>query len=255
MILTPQNIKDLNAHAIREFPKESCGLIVDGDYMPCFNYASKPEEDFSISGAVQSSLIIAGKKIEAVVHSHPNGPYFPSQLDMQGQIDTALPWVLVATDGALVSPPEIWGADTPVPAILGRTFMHGIRDCYSLARDVFKLGKVELAKQGVEWPFDPIVIHEYPRKDGWWGSHKKPDQDLYAENFMKEGFVRIQREEARPGDGFLMKIHSERLNHAGLLLTGGLLVHHLPTRLSRREPAGIWARAADIWVRYEGNNA
>lgn len=251
-VLSPQALLDVRKHALAEYPKECCGLIVSGAYLPCTNYALDPEKDFEIPAAVQMGVRAKGLEIEAIVHSHPNGPLFPSESDMIGQISSGLPWVLVACDGERVSPPEIWGDNSAIPPVIGREFMHGIRDCYSLVRDVYRLGKTELAKQGVEWPLDPIVLPDFARNDGWWGEPNKPLQNLYADNFVKVGFKVIPRESVEPGDAFLAKIRSDNLNHSGLLLANNLILHHLPMRLSRREPAGQWARVADIWVRFVG---
>jgi proteasome lid subunit RPN8/RPN11 len=253
-ILTAKNISDIKAHTIRDFPKEACGLIVDGDYLPCFNYATDPNKDFTIAAALQVKLKTDGKKIEAVVHSHPGGPLFPTDSDMIGQLATGVPWVLIATDGEITSTPEIWGGNAEIAPILGRSFMHGIRDCYSLARDTYGLGKEKLAQQSVLWPLESIILPEFPRADGWWGDTKKLGQTLYVDNFKKAGFVEIPREEAKPGDAFLMKIRSLTLNHCGILTSDGTIIHHLPGRLSHRTPAGIWARAAEIWVRYKGTS-
>jgi hypothetical protein len=44
----------------------------------------------------------------------------------------------------------------------------------------------------------------------------------------------------------------QRVNHGGVLLEHDQILHHLPTTISARNPAGLWARAADIWLRYEG---
>jgi len=250
--LTPANIEDIKAHARRDYPNEACGLIVDGAYVPCQNVASSPEKDFVIAAAMQVNLKAAGKTIQAVVHSHPNGPFFPSAADMKGQMETNLPWVLVATDGKDVSPPEVWGGDAPLAPVLGRSFLHGIRDCYSLCRDVYGLGKAELAKQGVNWSLDPIVLPDFARDDSWWGDPKTLKESLYVENYQKAGFVQIPRESCQPGDAFMMSIRAKTPNHAGVLCSDGLILHHLPGRLSGRMPAGLWARAAEIWLRYEG---
>jgi len=227
-------------------------MIVSGGYLPCVNYATNPKEDFNIPAAIQMGVRAKGLEIQAIVHSHPEGPSYPSEQDMTGQISTDIPWVLVMTDGVRVSPPEIWGGDAVIAPVIGREFLHGIRDCYSLIRDVFRIGNTALAGEGVDWPLPPILIPEYARADGWWGEPRRPKQNLYVENFKAAGFVEITREQIKPGDAFLTKIRSDNLNHAGLLLPNNLILHHLPQRLSRREPAGLWARAADTWVRYQG---
>lgn len=236
---------------MREFPRESCGLIVDDAYVPMPNRASNPEQDFRIAGA---DTIAYRGRIQAIVHSHPNGPDFPSMNDMKGQIATALPWIIVPCCEERTRALVVWSDNASPSPLLGRNFVHGVSDCYTLIKDAFRLGKNALADQGVTdaWPFDPIALAEFPREDDWWTPEGEGDgADLYAKGFASQGFRPIAREEARPGDVFLMKIRSKQLNHGGLLIANDLILHHLPGRLSLRAPAGIWARAADMWIRHD----
>lgn len=245
MIISPHVADAIRQHAIREYPKESCGLIVAGVYTPCFNYAIDP-----LHGAVISRVdyIRAGDQLEAVVHSHPNGPLFPSAEDMRSQIATAVPWIIVGTDGERCAEFTIWGDSLPIKPLIGRSFMHGVTDCFALVRDAFRLGRERLAAEDMEWPFEQMAFADVPRDDDWWDA----DQDLYYDALRPRGFREINISEVRPGDGFLCKIRSEKLNHAGLYVGKNLILHHLPLKLSRREPFGLWGRAAEMWVRYEG---
>ncbi len=236
------------AHARAEFPKESCGLIIDGEYVPCTNAAEDPTKDFFI--APQEMQRYLSSNIEMIVHSHPGGPYFPSKADMEGQARSAVPWAIIVLDAERIADtPVIWGTEVPLLPILGRPFVHGVADCYSLVRDTFRLGKDKLAEQGIEWPYEPIDLYDLPRDDNWWTL----GDNFYVDHYAKQGFREIPMEEARPGDAFLIKIRSSICNHAGVLIGGDQIIHHLPMRMSRREPAGIWGRAAEMWLRYEGN--
>jgi proteasome lid subunit RPN8/RPN11 len=248
MILASHIIAAAKAHAIAEYPKESCGVVVQGEYVPCANTAEHPEADFRIDGATYAELHMRGP-VQAILHSHPNGPYFPSQRDMQSQIATAVPWGIIVTDGERASDPEIWGDMLPIPGLVGRTFMHGIRDCYSLIRDAYRLGPSELSAQGIaDWPIASVTLPDVPRDDAWW----EAGQDLYLDGLKPNGFREISRSDVRPGDGFLMQFgKSKTLCHAGLYVGNNLILHHLPGRLSRREPAGLWARAVEMWVRLD----
>lgn len=247
-------IRAAKDHARAEFPKESCGIVVGDDYVPCPNIAEDPENDFEIPTAVSGKLFAAGK-VKAILHSHPNGPLFPSQKDMLGQIATNVPWGIVVLDqDGRISEPLMWGDALPIVPLVGRTFMHGIADCYTLVRDIFRLGKEGMAAQGMpDWPFDPVTLPEVPRDDSWWSG----DDDLYTAHLEKEGFKVIPMEQVRPGDCFLKALGTRdtnphnKLNHAGALVSPDLLLHHLPARLSVREPASLWGRAADLWVRYD----
>lgn len=251
-VLTSEQIAAINKHALAEYPKECCGLIASGIYFPAQNVATNPEQDFVIPAGLQVGLHAAGHKIEAVVHSHPNGPLYPSEADMKGQLEMGVPWALVTTDGEAVTRPEIWGDAVAIPPLIGRTFMHGIRDCYSLVRDVYRLGKEGMKTQSIEWPLDPILLPDFARNDGWWGDARALGQTLYDDNFRACGFRRITREKARPGDALLIKIRSQTANHAAVLMTDGTILHHLPMRYSAREPVAHWGAAADAWLHYEG---
>jgi proteasome lid subunit RPN8/RPN11 len=246
-----QIIADARRHARVEYPRESCGLVVSGRYFACKNIAES-ERDFVIDPIDQARALMQGE-LEAVIHSHPDGPYHPTRSDMIGQIETDVPWIILPTDGAdRIGDPIIWGANTPIAPLVGRQFKHGVTDCYSIIRDAYRLGMDGMAAQGIFWPFyEPIELPEVARDDAWW---MQQDQDLYQDLFAKFGFVEINYSEARPGDVFLIKVNHEKLNHGGILVGNNLLIQHFPNRLSRREPAGLWARHADKWIRYVGGD-
>jgi proteasome lid subunit RPN8/RPN11 len=240
-------------HARAEFPNESCGFIARSKYYPCKNTAEDPTKSFEIDDA-RLTTAITGGKLKAIVHSHPNGPIYPTEWDMRQQIAFDAPFLIVTLNDTDFGEIVGWGDDLPMVPVLERPFIHGVFDCYSLIRDTFRLGREELLKQGIAWPLDPILLPEVPRDDNWW---QKSDDDLYTAHFKKFGFHQIKREEAKPGDIFMIAVGDaranpkKRINHAGMLIGGGLLLQHLPARLSRREGASLWARAADMWIRHE----
>lgn len=256
--MSAECVNKAQAHARAEYPRESCGVVVDGRYVPMKNIARPVEthEEANSDCACQlcsfeidSKAYLKAGKVEMVVHSHPEGPRYPSQADMEGQLATGVPWAIIALSFEdaewRVGKPVMWGDGLPIAPLIGRSFMHGVHDCYSLIRDTYRLGREILAEQGIAWPLDPIELPEVPRDDGWW----KKGQDLYRDGIAKFGFRIVNASDARPGDIFLGKIQSKTINHAGVLLSDGTIMHHLPTRLSQRMPAGLYARAADMWVR------
>ncbi len=247
MIFTDEVVSAAKAHAREAFPNESCGIVVGGKYMRCRNVADDPTQDFVIHPQDQRNAMLTGE-MQAIIHSHPNGPLHPTKADMEGQIKSALPWAIIGLDESRMSDPIIWGDDNNIAPLIGREFIPGVYDCFSLIRDVFRLGKEGCAAQGVDWPLPPHLIPEQPRDPAWWTA----GEDLYMSGLAANNFVIISRDEARPGDVFLLKWESEVYNHGGLLLSYGQVAQHFPKRLSRREPAGLWARHADMWIRYVG---
>ena len=81
---------DAEAHAARSYPRESCGLVVNGQYWPCRNAADVPENTFVLEPRDYAIAAMMGK-VEAVVHSHPQGGP-PSESDQTVCSQGSVPW-------------------------------------------------------------------------------------------------------------------------------------------------------------------
>jgi len=77
-------------HAEREYPKESTGLVVNDSYFPCRNIADDPENKFIIDPVDYARGMLIGK-IDAIVHSHPQGTPV-SEHDQKACKQTKLTW-------------------------------------------------------------------------------------------------------------------------------------------------------------------
>lgn len=88
-------------HALREYPRESCGLIVMVDdearYIPCRNLADG--EDHFILDPLDYLLADSTGEIVGIVHSHPDAPAEPSHDDIEAQQATGLPWHIISVPG------------------------------------------------------------------------------------------------------------------------------------------------------------
>jgi cell wall-associated NlpC family hydrolase len=227
------------AHALAAFPEEACGIVVNNTYVALTNIAENPRETFEIAS---EEMLRPG--IQAIVHSHPNALAEPSAEDMEQQLATGLPWGIVATDGTVAHDPMWWGPGIPIPPLVGRDFRHGPSgsdgkgDCYALIRDWY------LLERGIELP-------EFPRGQEWW--HK--GGDLYRSGFAKAGFRVISIEDIAPGDVLLMQIQSPVPNHGAIFIgEGGLLLHHLANRLSRKDPLTRWLQFVTHALRHESQS-
>lgn len=225
-------------HAMELYPSPSFGVISGGNYVP--GTVATLEE--AVQFAQQSGA-------EAVIYSKPDKMPVPEEAEMKLQAEAGIAFGVMGGTPQTFEPPFMWGDTLEVAALIGRPFIHGIWDCYSLVRDAFAAGREGMAAQGMTlWPHPPVSMPNVARSDAWWDN----GQDLYMNWLKPAGFVEIPGEAARPGDGFLMKIRSKVLNHAGVLVEDNAILHHLPTRLSRRENAGVWFRQVEMWVRYQG---
>lgn len=222
-------------HAQRSYPLASFGLVIDGGYIPI--------EAVNLDQAV--AMI---GNAEALVFSKPDGGAFPDAAEMALQQKAGKPFGIIGGKLEELDLPFFWGEDCEVAPLVGRPFVHGIWDCYSLVRDCFALGKDKMSEQGMNWRHPGVTLPDVPRDDAWWTK----GQDLYMDWMKPAGFIEITAAMAQPGDGFLMKIRSDKLNHAGVLVSDNEILHHLPTRLSRREVGGVWFTQIDKWVRYQG---
>lgn len=256
-MISKQIEEEIKKHAFEDFPRESCGIVTKDDkYVRLPNKALDQSEGFDVGGGDYDSLY-KNENISIFVHSHPNGPSYPSGEDMAGQIRTGFAFCIIPvyavrgseekqvlkTDGLFY-----WGGHTPIPDLLGRRFRHGVTDCYSLIRDFYKL---ELE----------VTLPEYARNWGWWEG--QDNNDMYNDLFEKAGCHEIHCSDVKKGDIFLAAAGTRQTNHGGVYLGNGLILHHKggrngfePTRVSARESVGRWMDPKYLrkWVRHSSQD-
>lgn len=231
-----QLIALMKQHAVEAYPHESCGLVVSGEYIRIENVADKPEDGFVMPSGTYLKYADAG--LEAVVHSHPDGPAHPSLIDMQQQQATGIPWGVIMSTAEVASDPVWFGEGAPIPDLVGRSFCHGVTDCYAIIKDWYAL------ERGIKLP-------DFPRSYDWWV--ETPEADMYRQNFKKAGFsVLKDPSDVKVGDVFLAQVRSTVPNHGGVYIGDGLIIHHLVSRLSCRQPLQMWNKAVVTWLRYTG---
>ncbi|EAS2246257.1 phage tail protein, partial [Salmonella enterica] len=90
--------QDILAHARRCAPAESCGFVVRTQagerYLPCVNISAAPEDYFRMAPEDWLRAETQGE-IVALVHSHPGGQPYLSDVDRRLQVQSDLPWWLV----------------------------------------------------------------------------------------------------------------------------------------------------------------
>ena len=235
-------LRDIRLHAESEYPCEACGLIAGGKYRPCKNKADDPGMHFIID-PVDQILCEQYGPIEAVIHSHvvqhsdPIQNNWPSLTDQEEQIKSGDPWGICVVINGRAQEPYFWGDSLPVAHYLGRPFIHGVYDCYSLIRDYYRKEHA-------------ITFSPYARAWGWWD--ETPGADLYSRNFANEGFSSVSFEELRPGDVVLGTVLSSNVvNHGGVYLGNSLFMHHLVGRESKQSPIGQWKKLIRHYLRHE----
>ncbi|WP_246795619.1 C40 family peptidase [Burkholderia perseverans] len=237
------------AHAIAEYPRECVGLVVLARgaeaYVPCVNRAATPTEQFVLAAEDYANAEDAGD-IVALVHSHPGAPARPSAADKaMCEVSGIRRWVIVSVgvqaDGSIGA--EGWfefGPSGFVAPLVGRQFVHGVHDCYSIVRDWYRLER-------------DVVLPDFQRRDDWWDDGHS---SLYLENYRTAGFEDVgAKATLRVGDVLLMQIRGRNgvPNHAGVYLGDNQILHHMHGRLSGRTVwGGMWAQALRTVLRYRG---
>ena len=192
--------------------REVCGLIIDGARLiRCKNAHPEPDRNFRISDTYWMNAEAAGE-ITAVFHSHPQPKLVLSSADRQSQIATDVEWWLASA--------RELRKFRPVSYLLGRSFEHGVMDCYTLFRDAYHLCGIDLP--------------DFERSTGWWVR----GENLYIKNMAANGFHQVDAQAIQSGDVIIRRAFAESDPcHAMIWLGDNTVLHHEQAgRLSRREP-------------------
>lgn len=243
--MTPETRASIHAHALAEYPRECCGVVVVRKgrerYVPCRNLAAEPNDQFVLSPRDYAGAEDEGEVV-SIVHSHPDVPARPSEADLVQCEASGIPWVIVSVMPGEERPEVV---DTRVvephgyrAPLVGRSWSHGVLDCWALVRDWYA------NERKVKLP-DPY------RVDDWWNDGRS---DMYGDAAMAEaGFVRTSVDELARGDIVLMQIRSGNQvpNHAAVYLGDGSILHHLYGRLSSRDVyGGYWQEVSRSFWRH-----
>ena len=211
-------------HAKEQDPRESVGVLIvikgKEQYYPCNNLSTYSQQCFILDPEDYVKADALGE-ITAIVHSHPVTPPSPSQADKVSCEQSGLKWHIVNPKT------EMWGYCEPTgykPPLIGRQWVWGVTDCWSLVRDYYK-------------EQHNIQLLDYQRPTTPQDFLDNPLFEQYAE---RTGFRELNKDEKlQKGDVLLMSILHPTLNHVAIFL-GDDILHHLADRLSTREPYNEW---------------
>lgn len=215
-------IAEFVAHARQSYPSEACGLIylVRGKprLMVCANMAANPTQEFEI-GPEQFAQAEELGSVVGCIHSHPDGTGQPSAFDLASHAASGLSWWIIGLASAGAEPDIQFMPPADEQPLIGRPFVHGVTDCYSVVKDYYRIER-------------NTILPDYHRPDNWWTK----GMNLYEDNFENAGFVALPHDsEPQVGDIILMNVGANVSNHAAVYLGDNVILHHLHGRLSCRE--------------------
>ena len=218
-------------HAKKCFPFESVGAVIRTDngakegkafeYVELVNIAENKENHFLVSS---DDLVNIMPRLAAIIHSHTANEkdqvirLYPSQADMESQLAFGVPFGITYASHEIASNILWFGDSVPKADLVGRYFVHGVQDCYSLIRDYYRK---ELN----------IHLKEFPRNWEWWQN----GQDLYKQGFEQTGFKAIPLSEIKSGDVILMAVTPDTARngvpcHGAIYLGNEVILHHLSSK-------------------------
>ena len=206
-------------HAIKEAPKESCGLlaIIKGKktYWPCENLSESPDEFFVIDPDNWADCEDEGELI-GIIHSHAYGSALPSEADKASCEHLGLPFYIYSVEQ------KNWVDFEPsgyTSGLYGRTWIWGKHDCWSLITDYF-LNKKQINLKFWERPKSIKTFCENP----------------YFEKVLTgSGFKEVSKDNIINDDVLLMQGPDQKLNHVALYIGDQTILHHNIRQLSCRE--------------------
>lgn len=199
--------------------RETCGFVlVDGAVVEVANVARDPVNQFEISPADYAACDTLG--IAGCWHSHLHLPAF-SPVDQQVLLADPMPWAIycLATAEFVECNPN---ATAP---LLGRPFVYGVYDCYSLVSDMLR----DLA----------VVLPPWPR--GCYGEWNQPGFLPFDQQAAAIGRPVPPGQQQR-GDILLLNLgdHAGHTDHVGVFLDHQRFLHHPAERRSRVDRFGAW---------------
>lgn len=231
-------------HARECYPQESVGVVMADGYVPCQNVSANPELAFEVDPLETKELLHRGA-ILALVHSHPEGPNYPSLFDQQSQIASGMTWGIIPIIGTndgdeiVPVPSDIlwWGDDLPIQPLKCRRFIWGIFHCWKIVRDWYKLERgIDLPNFAVDYDFI------------------ENGESVFINNVERAGLRdmgKLAMSDLQIGDVLIGHLKGEHPSHCGVYLGGDDFLHHPPSAPSGIAQLVRWWPHIDTVFRYD----
>lgn len=195
--------------------EEKGGIVIGGEFIPLKNIAKDKVNNFEFKLDNYNF-----ERIEAIVHNHIGDHPYLSSFDRIAQIETGLPWWIVA-NGKIHQ-------YKCIDLLRGRDFEYGKYDCGTLIEDAYAVCGINL--------------RHYKRKT----MEADEANSVIIERLPKLGFSKVSS--AQPGDVIATSMGGNP-NHLALVLDDERILHHVAGQYSRVVAYGsvMKKRTHSIW--------
>jgi len=209
-------------YAKQQAPEEACGLlaIIKGKetFWPCKNLAEGKFEFFLLDPDDWAECEDTGEVI-GVIHSHPLGAATPSDTDKAACEHLGFPYYIYSIEH------NHWECFEPTgwkaPTLIGRKFIWGKYDCWSIISDWYLETK-------------NIKLKEWERPKRIKDFIKNP---LFEKGLPITGFNKQEsNKNIEVGDVLLFQSITGNLDHAAVFIGDNMILNHNIKALSCREP-------------------
>ncbi len=244
---TKDALEEMKHYAELHYPNEACGIIISTGnkfkLIDCKNISNEPRHNFIIDPADWLKASQQGT-IEAYWHSHVNLSSAPSGADRDSCGKSKKHWFIIGItkngDETTFDGPTLLKPSDEIEPLLGRVYVAGVHDCYTLVADYYKTH--ESIQMGSYTHY--ALIEDWCLKG----------HSFFEEHFEEEGFVRIKEIDKEPmiGDVILMKTTVGNPNHLGVYVGNGRMIHHTYGRLSDEVVyGGYWTKHTVAFLRHK----
>ena len=208
-------------YAKEQAPEEACGLlaIIKGKetFWPCKNLAEGKHEFFILDPDDWAECEDTGEII-GVIHSHPVGAAIASEADKASCEHIGFPYYIysINQDHWLCIEPTGWKA----PTLIGRKFIWGKYDCWSIVTDWFK----ETKDINIKYWKRPKRIKDFINNPEF-------EFALPKLNFVRQS----NNKNIQVGDVLLFQSVTGNLDHVAVYIGDNMILNHNIRALSCRE--------------------
>ncbi len=217
--------ESFKTYAQEQTPNEACGLlaIIDGKetFWPCKNLAEGKHEFFMLDPDDWVECEDTGEVI-GVIHSHPVGAAIASDADKASCEHIGFPYYIysINQDHWTKIEPSGWKA----PSLIGRRFIWGKYDCWSIVTDWLKENK------NIEIPYwqRPKTLKEFAENPEF-------EYALPKLNFKKQE----KTDNLKTGDVLLFTGAKQKLSHVAVYIGDSMILNHNFKALSCRQQLNL----------------